>query len=37
MDVYGQEVILEHYERFIDSLAKRTVGVSEVVGQLCKV
>ena len=37
MDVYGQDIILEHYERFIESLAKKSIGVCDVVGTLCKV
>ena len=37
MDAYGQDIILEHYERFIESLAKKSIGVCDVVGTLCKV
>ena len=37
IDVYGQDAILDHYERMVESLCKKSIGVSEVVGHLCKV
>ena len=37
IDVYGQDIILEYYERLIESISKKPVGVSDVIGHLCKV
>jgi len=36
-DSYGGEILVDYYDRIIDSISKKTVGVSEVLGHLCKV
>jgi hypothetical protein len=35
--VYGQKIVLEYYDKVIDSIAKKGYGVAEVIGNLCRV
>lgn len=38
IDHFGEEVLLQyHYEKLMESLVKKTVGVADVIGYLCKV
>jgi hypothetical protein len=36
-DVYGKDTILEYYDRIIESLAKKSLGVADVIAHLCRV
>lgn len=38
IEVYKNQLLAEHYyEKFIESLSRKTSAVSEVVGHICKV
>jgi hypothetical protein len=38
IDHFGEEILLQsYYEKFMESLVKKTVSVGDVIGHLCKV